>query len=89
MLAERGGGGLHGLRLAGFLAVDQILRAKGTSQCCIHKSKNCLSHDHYKCQTLKRLMENIEGKGKNGYTVVLKQEFANIKWVMGNHTYRT
>ena len=25
-------------------------------------------------------MENIEGKGKNGYTVVLKQEFANIKW---------
>ena len=61
------------------------------------KFKNCLSHDHYKCQTLKSLMENIEGKGKIWYTVVLQQEFANIKSksdslksrVMGNHTYRT
>ena len=43
------------------------------------KFKNCLSHDHYKCQTLKILMENIEGKGKIWYTVVLQQEFANIK----------
>lgn len=25
-------------------------------------------------------MENIEGKGKIWYTVVLQQEFANIKW---------
>ena len=83
MVAERGGGGGYLVQdWQVFLAFDQILRVKCMHVTMLHsqvKFKNCLSHDHYKCQTLKSLMENIEGKGKIWYTVVLQQEFANIK----------